>query len=779
MQENTFYDSPYILQREGSLPKGEKPKPKPKPKPVPKPEVQVDPSMPMGDIQTLGHQMRVNARTKEYEERAPKREAKRKMQEQEDAALVANLPEDVEDLTMDHILSMKKGGRGDWVFGRDLADKYIVQMNATDMSGRKLNVVSPEIQKALMTTFITKEPPVTTKRLVNSLVNTGDVIEGVSGIPAGDLVTLADAAYRGDKVTGGIAAASLGIPGAAGVAARKGGIAAAARAAGNKAREYTAAGISHVATDPRLRYRAAQTASDLNPNRVDPRVNVGNTSQVDGPMSSLEDFEGARTVASGHVEEVADLRKLESQTDELVDKLEYSQVARQRVEQEAIGELLLDEGISLDPSTLEYIERLRVNRPNATEDYLVGNAMRNGKLVITDAAGVRRFVYEGNLGDQLPQDSRVLDKLMGANANEAAIREQLKEIGDARGVLHAQLRATREAKHEMSMGAFEDNMNVPHLPSSPTAVTRPFPRPEQVEDLVTRVDNTLLHRGLIRTSAPAESQAHLKHLLESGLVPDPTMNRMATTLSKDPRLKNVPIVNARDGSIDPLIAGPSGGFFEPVTKVVVIKPMVTGAVVPTTIHELAHAVTYPALIRGRNIRRSQEVPLPSPGHHVIPPLGYEDTASLRLFDAINDIAFQVETRMKRANPNLKVNMSTTGMHARNDPTQLIEGLDYAYGGASVAEFISELYSNSKFRQFLKDTPYIHAGDEVISLFDRVLTKIADILKFTEEDTHALFASMDEVGRYLKKERKGPNYGPKGESLKPETAPYKSNFSPQE
>ena len=248
------------------------------------------------------------------------------------------------------------------------------------------------------------------------------------------------------------------------------------------------------------------------------------------------------------------------------------------------------------------------------------------------------------------------------------------------------------------------------------------------------------------------------------------MNRIATSLSKDPRLNDVPITHGR--YVDKVVH--SGGHYDVEDHLIIMQPTVTNTYVADVIHEMAHAITVQDMYKGRELRaivnKTGEMPT-----------GFADTSALNLWDSMEDMAFQLETRMKNSNPNLKPQINKrVGLYASTDPLQRAEGLYYHYGGAGAGEFISEFFAKSDFRQMLKETPYMHAGDEPLSLFDAFLTKIADILRFTDEDTHMLFAATEAVDQYRKRASL-PSFNQAGEAIniRPNVKPYKSNFSPQE
>ena len=708
-------------------------------------------------------QAKADAKAKEWEAGEPQRAEHRARQKAEDAAFEASFPEDVEDLTMDQINAQRKGGRtGEFFLNKAMAEKYLYQLGEQDMSGRPTYRVDPKIKQALHNTAIYGRPPRSGREVWENLVSTGDAVDVASfgAIPAGDTLMMAEAAVTGNRDQAALA--GLGFLPVIGTSLKR-----TAMAAGNKARELAAAGISHAATDPRLRYRAAQTASNLNPKRADPRINVGRTTNIKLDPANLEDYQAAKASADRFAELDPEYREIGSRLEEAVDHYDEVSHTARLVQTRAIGDLLLDPNLNLSPETLAYVERLRKSRPNVPHDYLLHNAMDNGYLWVVDGQGTRTFISEHNMGDFLGEGSLAKQALTKSNNSIAEAGERMTALEQKLNISRDKRLASWEALQEIDVDTYK-GATLPHLRTSPSAVKRPLPKGRKGE-MIERVESSLADNGMIRTSEVSTSTAHLKHLLSEGFVLDPTMKRIAVNLSKDPRLNDVPIAHGR--MVDKPTS--SGGHYDSGDHVIIMQPTVTRSYVPDVIHEMAHALTVPAMYRGRDLRAA----LNATGEM---PTGFADTSALNLWDSMEDMAFQLETRMKSSNPNLRPQVNPrVGLYAANDPLQRAEGLNYHYGGAGAGEFISEFYAKAKFRQMLKETPYIHAGDETLSLFDVFLTKIADVLRFTDEDTHLLFSATEAVDQYRKRASL-PSSNQAGEAIniRPNVKPYYPTPSPE-
>ena len=69
-------------------------------------------------------------RQQEWEERAPEREQRRTEQEAKDLAYAQTIPEDVEDLTTEHIMYRQAEGRGPAFVSKEQANRYLNQSQA-------------------------------------------------------------------------------------------------------------------------------------------------------------------------------------------------------------------------------------------------------------------------------------------------------------------------------------------------------------------------------------------------------------------------------------------------------------------------------------------------------------------------------------------------------------------------------------------------------------------------------------------------------------------------
>ena len=775
MQENTFYDSPYILQKEGSLPKEEKPKPVPKPVPVDESST-FNPwahAPLVNDMPTGAHKMRVDARTEEYKARAPEREAKRKMQEQEDAALVADLPDDVEDLTMPHINLMYKRGKGGYLFDKSRAYGYLVQMNATDNLGRKLNYVSPEIQKALMTTFREDEPPLTRDRVVQNLINTGDGVEAISmgAIPAGDLVMLADAAYRKDKVTGGIAGASLALPGVVGIAAKRGALRELARKTATKGMQKLEGGI----TDQGLRQRVAEGIQERT-GKIDERIDPGNPEAINSP----------ETIGREELGSVSHMEARTPDAHKLTEKMKWFDLweseshatlkAYYEAKLDAIKSVLADDTFSLAKRSQDEI------------DLLVRNGMDQNQALIKTYEDGNLYVVEPD--DQVPYmiARRELGHFGATGPNSPYQRMEILE-NDFRKKFNAMEGAKKEIiemkVERESFERFRDDMATlerverpavhgqpptvaPSGNMSPTEARRatrgkPGAKTDaQIAEMQDRVNQYIRHTNdsVLQVSPPIDGRSMVAHLLAEGHYADhPALESIATKLANDPMLDDIVVFNGQPATYkgnrtqgeywegSSLPDGPISGAqsdaigLDPSIGIINMQSRVAKRAYPKTlIHELTHAITVGALVKGRSlaaaIKRSPDLPL-SP----------TDKMAHRLHLDIEDLMFQVENNhIKLHGKTQKDKFKLTSFSARNDPTFRSTGDNFAYGNVDSLEFVAEAFSNGEFRKILKET-LITTPAGKLSLYDKFVTILANILKMDTVEVDALFATIDSVQRY--------------------------------
>tara|TARA_R110002110_G_scaffold10631_2_gene52496 strand:- start:2900 stop:5269 length:2370 start_codon:yes stop_codon:yes gene_type:complete len=777
MQENTFYDSPYILQKEGSLPKEEKPKPVLKPVP----EVPVDESSTfkpwahaplVNDMPTGAHKMRVDARTEEYKARAPKREAKRKMQEQEDAALVADLPDDVEDLTMPHIMSMyKRGIQGEWVFDRQRANNYLVQMNATDNLGRKLNYVSPEIQKALMTTFREDEPPLTRDRVVQNLINTGDGVEAITmgAIPAGDLVMLADAAYRRDKVTGGIAGASLALPGVVGIAAKRGAIRELARKAATKGMQKLEGGI----TDQGLRQRVAEGIQERT-GKIDERVDPGNPEAINSP----------ETIGREELNSVSHVEARTPDAHKLTEKMKWFDLweseshatlkAYYEAKLDAIKSVLANDTFSLAKRSQDEIDLLVRNGMDQNQALL--KTYEDGNLYVVepkDSVPYQIFKEDlEGLGDRdawrkmeiLENDFRKnFNAMEGAKKEITEMKVERESFESFRDDMATLEQVERPAVHgQPPTVAPSGNMS----PTEARRATRGKPGAKtdaQIAEMQDRVNQYIRHTNdsVLQVSPPIDGRSMVAHLLAEGHYADhPALESIATKLANNPMLDDIVVFNGqpatykgnrtqgeywqgsslRDGPMSDAQNDAIG--LDPSIGIINMQSRVAQGLYPKTlIHELTHAITTGALIRGRSlaasIKRSPDL------LHLSP----TDKMAHRLHLDIEDLMFQVESNhIKLHGKTARDKFPLTVFSARNDPLFRSTGDNFAYGNTNPLEFVAEAFSNGEFRKILKET-LITTPAGKLSLYDKFVTILANILKMDTVEVDALFATIDSVQRY--------------------------------
>ena len=699
-------------------------------------------------------QAKADARAKEWEAGAPQRAEHRAQQEAEDAAYAATMPEHIEGLTEEHVSKMRKRGKGDpeWFLTKDMAKNYINQYNATDTVGRRTSApVDPKILQALHNTAIYGTPPDTNRQMLDKMQAAGDTVDVMTGIPLGDLTMMGEAVYTGNKPMMAMSGGMLAIPGAAGVAAKRG----LGKKLGDKTLEYLGGKVS----DKELKQRLAQGVQDRT-GKVDERLTVGEA--YDRPAGyGTEDIDPIRAnMIPPEVEKAA------------LDKRKRAWLARRDASDEmeetalmGIGDILNQDSwpedtVSIPADVMEKIEEI-INNPKGTP---VSNrdaiwvVYTKGDLAVQIGADRVDLVDYGQIMSMVDQDKRQIMEMARSNKVRAdyhytKAEDELVKISDP--VWFDKRKA----------GFIEENLGYNEVPSpgkpdgyefgfaeagdrSPTNIPD-VPTQQRLDRKMQDVMDRPNNKGkVVLTSEVTSANALLKDLINKGYYDDsPVFKDIATKLSDNPIGDTTAVANAHTvGKWGNKGEAYSGELIQGGDDAILMFPAVTQEnYASTLIHEVGHTRTTNMLHVGYYAKYER-----------VTDLSPEELVARRFFEEIDDIAVQVESKVladagglqpkhsrayrKRAVKDSPVESRRPDFGTHHD----MIGIPYQYGGTNPHEFVSETLSNVKFRQLLKDTPYIHPGDQVITMWDRVAEVIANMLGLSKVEADALFASMDSI-----------------------------------
>ena len=686
-------------------------------------------------------QAKADAKAKKWEAGEPQRAEHRAQQEAEDAAYAATLPQHVEDLTEEHVTAMMNKGKGDpkWFLTQDMAKKYINQYNATDTVGRKTSApVKPKILQALHNTAIYGTPPASSRQVLDKVHAAGDAVDVMTGFPAGDLSMLGEAAVTGNKPMAAMAGAGLALPGAAGVAAKS--------SLGKKLGDKTLSLLERKASNPQTRQRLAQGIQDRT-GVVDERVTVGETYER-SPTLGDEDIEGLIKTSPYN----ADVEALKRRRVVLWEDAKQATINYKEDQLKGINEILytdaLDADISIRPESRANIDRV-AEEFGLPQNEALWMVFQDGKLEIL-MDGDPEILDMDTLKMWLPRDkAQILEDsrvdLYKAQTGLKRFQEEYDDIVQAKDV------AGR--KYNYGKDHIPPGQSI-YTPGELSTRRAEELDPDLQERLQDRMDKSMIdEEGVTFPTGPATSGRNLLSLaIDKGFYDaSPAIKSIATKLSQNPVLNDVSIINAAHTGthiggwrLKPKHAWLDEGYrVEGGQDIVVMHPFVNQDKYPETlVHELSHAITVDMLRRGY-----RDLDLPAKD------LPRESLVARRFFLEIDEIARQVESSVLakqgkiypgqiRKYRDRKSKEAFLRPQAGTDHTML--GVRYQYGGTNPGEFIAEAMSNIKFRQTLKDTPYIHPGEEVITMWDKVSEIIANILGLSKIEADALFASMDSM-----------------------------------